>query len=97
MGFFALPFRCLGLIAIFPFQQHLIVYPISLGKLINVVAFCSWPDKEGTKWEGKTVEECTQAELFAQYEGWEPEVQHLLQVRCSVSSVLHANLIQLKY
>lgn len=50
------------------------------GQLINIVAFCSWPDRDGTVFEGKTVEERTQAELLEQYQGWEEEVQQLLQV-----------------
>ena len=61
-------------------MKHLIVFPIAKGQLINVVAFCSWPDKEGTVYEGKIVEERAQEELLKQYEGWEDEVQQLLQV-----------------
>ncbi|KAH8111717.1 FAD/NAD-binding domain-containing protein [Phellopilus nigrolimitatus] len=60
-------------------NKHLIVFPISRGRLINVVAFCSWPEKEGTVFEGRTVEECTKSELLEQYVSWEDEVQQLLQ------------------
>ncbi|KAH8111730.1 FAD/NAD-binding domain-containing protein [Phellopilus nigrolimitatus] len=54
-------------------------------RLINVVAFCSWPEKEGTTFEGKTVEERSKAELLEQYVGWEEEVQQLLQCMDSPS------------
>ncbi|KAH8111732.1 FAD/NAD-binding domain-containing protein [Phellopilus nigrolimitatus] len=59
--------------------------PLSQGRLINVVAFCSWPEKEGTTFEGKTVEERSKAELLEQYVGWEEEVQQLLQCMDSPS------------
>ncbi|KAI5117340.1 hypothetical protein M0805_001945 [Coniferiporia weirii] len=60
-------------------SKHIIVFPISHGHLINVVAFCSWPDKFGTIYEGKAVERCSKEELLEQYMGWEEEVQQLLQ------------------
>lgn len=52
---------------------------MSNGMLVNVAAFCSWPEKEGTIHEGKEVEERSQEELIQLYEGWEPEVQQLVQ------------------
>ncbi|KAH8111735.1 hypothetical protein DFH11DRAFT_575240 [Phellopilus nigrolimitatus] len=60
-------------------NKHIIAFPISRGRLINVVAFCSWFEKEGTIFEGKTVEERSKAELLEQYKGWEDEVQQLPQ------------------
>ena len=48
--------------------------------LVNLVAFVSWPDKVGTIYEGKMVEETSKEELFKHYEGWEEEAQQLLQV-----------------
>ncbi|KAI5116471.1 hypothetical protein M0805_001634 [Coniferiporia weirii] len=60
-------------------SKHLIVFPISHGRLINIVAFCSWPDKVGTIFEGKTVEDRSKEELLELYVGWEEEVQQLLQ------------------
>ncbi|KAH8111716.1 FAD/NAD-binding domain-containing protein [Phellopilus nigrolimitatus] len=66
-------------------NKHLIVFPLSQGRLINVVAFCSWPEKEGTIFEGKTVEERSKAELLEQYVGWEEEVQQVLQCMDSPS------------
>ena len=53
---------------------------MSRGRLINVVAFCSWPEKEGTKWTGNIVEQRTQEELLEHFEGWEEEVVQLLTV-----------------
>ncbi|THH08560.1 hypothetical protein EW145_g2621 [Phellinidium pouzarii] len=61
-------------------SKHTIVFPISQGRLMNVVAFCSWPDKVGTIFEGKTVEDRSKEELLELYAGWEEEVQKLLQV-----------------
>ncbi|THH08567.1 hypothetical protein EW145_g2622 [Phellinidium pouzarii] len=60
-------------------SKHVIVFPISHGRLVNIVAFCSWPDKVGTIFEGKTVEDRSKEELFELYAGWEEEVQQLLQ------------------
>ena len=52
--------------------QHLIVFPMTHhhSKLINIVAACSWPEKEGTVFEGPTVEDRPQqelADLFVNY------------------------------
>ncbi|KAH8111733.1 FAD/NAD-binding domain-containing protein [Phellopilus nigrolimitatus] len=66
-------------------NKHVIAFPISRGRLVNVVAFCSWPEKEWTIFEGKTVEERGKAELLEQYVGWEEEVQQLLQCMDSPS------------
>ncbi|EJC97543.1 FAD/NAD-binding domain-containing protein [Fomitiporia mediterranea MF3/22] len=60
-------------------DKHIIVFPISKGRLINVVAFCSWPNNDGSVFDGKIVEECSQMELLEQYRGWEDEVPQLLK------------------
>lgn len=62
--------------------QHLMVYPISLGstKLINIVAICSWPEKENTtSTEDMVVRPCDKTEIQDLYNEWEPEVQQLLE------------------
>lgn len=58
----------------------MVVYPISQGQIINVVAFYSNPDDEGQPLEGPVVREATQQEMMNVYKGWESEVQTLLEV-----------------
>lgn len=54
---------------------------MSENTVINIVAFVSNPEKEWTPLEGKIVEEKSHDEILKMYEGWEPEVIQLLQVR----------------
>ncbi|KAH6909781.1 salicylate hydroxylase [Coprinopsis sp. MPI-PUGE-AT-0042] len=58
--------------------KHLVVYPLSNGRYTNVVAFTTDPDSEGVEWQGPLPSHATQEEMKSQYEGWEPEVQALL-------------------
>lgn len=62
--------------------QHLAVYPISRGQLINVVAFVTVPQgaEKHLKFPGKWVQEATVEDMKEAYAGWEPEVQALLDV-----------------
>ncbi|KAL5499136.1 hypothetical protein ACEPAH_1654 [Sanghuangporus vaninii] len=60
-------------------NKHLIVYPIMKGKLVNVVAFVSHPEKEGSPYNDPWVISSEQTDLVAAYEGWEAEVQQLVQ------------------
>ncbi|TDL26535.1 salicylate hydroxylase [Rickenella mellea] len=60
-------------------DKHVIVFPMVHKKLINVVAFCSEPSKEGTTFDGQSVQEVPQSELLEQYAGWEKEVTDLLK------------------
>lgn len=67
-----------------PTLQHLIIFPISKGSKINVVAFCSDPSKEGTQYSEDPkdwVVDVPKEELLQQYKGWEQEVVDLLEVR----------------
>ncbi|KDQ56872.1 hypothetical protein JAAARDRAFT_36352 [Jaapia argillacea MUCL 33604] len=59
-------------------DRHIVVYPISRGQIINVVAFCSKPHLEGTTFDGPSVVNVTKAEMLAEFSNWEPEVQALL-------------------
>lgn len=61
-------------------MQHIVANPISRGAFINVAAFVSWPEKAGTTYEGKMVEETNEEVLMQHFAGWEDEVQQLLQV-----------------
>ncbi|KZT63440.1 FAD/NAD(P)-binding domain-containing protein [Daedalea quercina L-15889] len=58
--------------------NHFISYPIAQGKLINVVAFVTQPDGEGTRYDGEWTREASKEELINAYAGWEPLVAQLL-------------------
>jgi hypothetical protein len=62
--------------------QHLIVYQVikSEHTLINLVAFVTDPAKEGTRLPGSPSMPCSQREMLAAFEGWDDEVQALLNV-----------------
>ncbi|KAF9443216.1 salicylate hydroxylase [Macrolepiota fuliginosa MF-IS2] len=60
-------------------QQHIVAYPISKGRLINVVVFFSEPEKEGTPFLGEVMREVSQDEVLGQFEGWEDEAIDLLK------------------
>lgn len=62
------------------FSQHLVVYPVSNRRLVNVVAFFSEPTKEDTVFDGPWISEASKDEILTHYVGWEEEVQALLQV-----------------
>ncbi len=51
-----------------------------MGRLINVVAYHSYPEKEGTPYLGGGVQKITVKEVMAEFIGWEDEVQQLLEV-----------------
>ncbi|KAL6299978.1 hypothetical protein BKA93DRAFT_819684 [Sparassis latifolia] len=59
--------------------SHIVTYPISQGRLVNVVAFCTVPGAEGTIYNEKWVQDVSKEEVVEKYVGWEPEVQDLLQ------------------
>ncbi|KAL5499134.1 hypothetical protein ACEPAH_1652 [Sanghuangporus vaninii] len=60
-------------------NKHIISYPIMKGKIINVVAFISQPEMEGMSFDHPWVSNADKAEVIAAYEGWEAEVQQLVQ------------------
>ncbi|KAG9225559.1 hypothetical protein CCMSSC00406_0003062 [Pleurotus cornucopiae] len=60
-------------------NKHLIVYPISQGRFVNVVAFCSDPKTEGTVYDKPWTRVAEKDELLKQYETWETEVKVLLK------------------
>ncbi|KAG7085754.1 hypothetical protein E1B28_003297 [Marasmius oreades] len=59
--------------------KHIVVYPISQNRVINVVAFHSKFEDFGKPWSGPEVRDATRKEVLEVYEGWESEVQELLQ------------------
>ena len=68
-------------------SRHVAAYPISHLKLINFVGFRTYAEKEGTRFDGMFMEERPREELLEHFEGWDEEVQQLLQV-CAACSVL---------
>ena len=61
--------------------QHVITYPISHGKYLNLVAFVTIPDAEGTTYPHKWVIDAKKEDVLSAYSGWEPEVDQMLSVR----------------
>lgn len=57
------------------------VYPISGGKCINVVAVVHNSSKEGTRWKGWSNVPVDRAEFLSHFKGWEEELQALIYVR----------------
>ncbi|KAF8485624.1 FAD/NAD-P-binding domain-containing protein [Gautieria morchelliformis] len=60
-------------------SKHLVGYSISRGSIVNVAAFASQPEKEGTAFDGEWVTEVPKEELLDCYADWEPEVTSLLE------------------
>lgn len=55
-------------------------YPISQGRLVNLIAFVTIAGGEGQKLDGPAVVDVAREEVLEAYRGWEPEVQVLLKV-----------------
>ncbi|KAG1734939.1 uncharacterized protein EDB91DRAFT_577444 [Suillus paluster] len=62
-------------------RKHIISYPVSEGRLLNVVAFVTKEQKPGTPFEGRWVSDVSNEELQEQYQDFEPAVKNLL--KCS--------------
>ncbi|KAF9449151.1 4-aminobenzoate hydroxylase [Macrolepiota fuliginosa MF-IS2] len=61
-------------------SRYTVMYPVSGGNFINVVAIVHDTSKDTTVWKGPWKTDVTQAEFFEQYTGWDEEVQAL--IRC---------------
>ncbi|KIK50756.1 hypothetical protein GYMLUDRAFT_51021 [Collybiopsis luxurians FD-317 M1] len=59
-------------------NQHIVVYPISGGRIINVVAFFSKLEDEGKPLDGPEIRSATTEEAVDKFSGWEEEVTQLL-------------------
>ncbi|GBE78862.1 6-methylsalicylic acid decarboxylase atA [Sparassis crispa] len=59
--------------------RHIITYPVSQGRLVNVVALYTIPGAEGKTYHEEWVQNVSKEEIVEKYVGWEPEVQELLQ------------------
>ena len=63
-------------------SKHVVSYPISRGTLVNLVAFVTIPTAEGTPLPGPAmIDNIKKEDVLNAYEGWEPEVKELLEVR----------------
>ncbi|TFK35840.1 salicylate hydroxylase [Crucibulum laeve] len=60
-------------------SKHIVTYPISQGRLVNIVACYSQPEHEGTPLEGPAVSDVSIEEVISKYEDWEDEVTSLLK------------------
>ena len=54
-----------------------------MGKTINLLAFNTIPEVEGTVFKGKSVEDVPTQELQDHYADWEPEIRTLFSVSFS--------------
>ncbi|KAI0349381.1 FAD/NAD-P-binding domain-containing protein [Trametes cingulata] len=60
-------------------NKHALSYPICRGKIVNVVAFVSYPNhREDVEYDGPWVSPATSEEAAKEFEGWDPNVRLLL-------------------
>jgi len=57
---------------------HLVVYPISAGRIINVVAFVSKVENEGKPLKDEEIRDATREEVLEHFCGWEEPVMQML-------------------
>ena len=66
---------------ILTFVQHVVTYPISSGRVLNVGLGVCFPGKEGVgPYEGPWTRSATREEIVKHFSGWEPEMQEILKV-----------------
>lgn len=56
-------------------------YPISKGRLVNLIGFVTVIDGEDTLYEGPAVRPVPKEEMVGHFKGWEPEAENLMDVR----------------
>jgi len=59
--------------------KHMVVYPVAGKTLLNIVGYVSYESKEGIPFEDSDIPEPSLEDMKANYAGWEPEVQQILQ------------------
>ncbi|KAL5530919.1 hypothetical protein ACEPAG_3795 [Sanghuangporus baumii] len=59
-------------------NKHVVSYPISEGRVVNLVPFVTIPGADGEELDGPAVVDVSKQEMLDQYKGWEPEVLNLL-------------------
>jgi len=60
-------------------DRHIVTYPVAGGRFINLIAYCSGPERQEEWASGPWVVEADQNELLEQYGTFEPEVQMMLK------------------
>ncbi|KAI0824329.1 FAD/NAD-P-binding domain-containing protein [Trametes gibbosa] len=60
-------------------NRHLVAYPVSQGRNLNVGAIVAFPGSEGKPYEGVWVEQVPKEEVAQHYQGWEPEVEDIIK------------------
>ncbi|KAM5532658.1 hypothetical protein V8D89_013702 [Ganoderma adspersum] len=58
---------------------HIVTYPVSQGRILNVGAGVSYPGQEGTIYDGPWTSAATREEIIKDFAGWEPDVRELVQ------------------
>lgn len=58
----------------------MVTFPISQGRLLNVVIFCRTGDALGTSYEGRWVMDVSEKEILNQFEDWEVRARALAKV-----------------
>lgn len=66
----------------------MVAFPIANRKFVNIVAFVTTPEGEGTKYEGEWMREASKQEVMDAYAGWEPLVMQLIEVRSALVKVM---------
>ncbi|EMD36944.1 hypothetical protein CERSUDRAFT_137302 [Gelatoporia subvermispora B] len=61
-------------------HKYLLTYPISLGRAFSVGAFLTYPGKLGTNYEGPWTRDVTQEEIQAEFFGFEPAAQAVIDL-----------------
>ena len=61
--------------------QEITVHPVADGSFISLAAYCADYDREGTPYNGPEEENIPGMAFLADFHGWEPEVQTLIEVR----------------
>uniref|UniRef100_A0A8H8CFB4 FAD-binding domain-containing protein n=1 Tax=Psilocybe cubensis TaxID=181762 RepID=A0A8H8CFB4_PSICU len=78
-------------------SKHIVTYPISQDRILNIVAYDTDVSKIGTTYNGATALPSTPAELLSVYREWEEEVQTILQCVSSVTKWIVRDLVPLNH
>ncbi|PPQ78461.1 hypothetical protein CVT25_011856 [Psilocybe cyanescens] len=76
-------------------SKHIVTYPISQDKILNIVAYDTDVSRIGTIYDGPTALSCTPEEVLSVYEGWEEEVQVIIQSIESATKWILRDLVPL--
>ncbi|RDX52959.1 FAD/NAD(P)-binding domain-containing protein [Lentinus brumalis] len=60
-------------------NRHLVTYPISQGRVLNLAMVFTAQGKEGSVYDGAWTSSVSKEELIGRYSGWEPEVVEIMK------------------